>query len=241
MKSALLDETRQPMERPDAKAAAGLAALVLALCAGCGGSSGGAPAASLPFSVSPSSVVIGVPSAPASLTVANASAPVTARADDPLLVSLSVSGSTVNVVPIASGRGTITVASGGSSSSLPLTIDLCTPPNPTFTLASPPNGATGVSASQGAIVLAVQSANAYTPATIASTIVARVVSATGTDVVTAAPLHAAPAPPGAPAGGTYFAFSVPALPPQNTFTVQAYIVSEPCLPPSSIGAGTFST
>jgi len=66
------------------------------------------------------------------------------------------------------------------------------------------------------------------------------VSSTGTDVVTAAPLQVSAPPPGAPAG-TYFSFSVPALPAQSTFTVQAYVSSEPCLPTSVIDMGSFST
>jgi hypothetical protein len=224
-----------------------LALLLIAVtvCAGCGGSSPApvtAPAVSAaPFSVSPSSILIGVPSIPALLDVSNAPQAITARADNPLVAAVGVRGSKVIVTPIAAGQATITLSSGASSVSVPLTVSLCTPPNPTFTLASPANGAAGVSTSTGTIVLALQSAHTYTQATIVSSIVARVVTSTGTDVVTNAPLQAVAAPPGAPPGGQYFSFAVPSLPAVASFTVQAYVASEPCLPASTIGAGTFST
>lgn len=214
---------------------------LLAACSACGGSSGSpAPTPPQALSVSPTSVTIGVPAAPATVNVMNATGTVTARADNPLIASLSVNGSSVTIIPIASGQATIAISSAGSTVNVPLTSSPCTPPNPAFTLASPASGATGVSPAQGTIVLALQSFNQYTTGTILTSIVARVVSSTGTDVVTAAALHAAAAPPGSPAG-TYFSFSVPALPAQTTFTVQAYVSSEPCLPASVIGVGSFST
>jgi hypothetical protein len=71
--------------------------------------------------------------------------------------------------------------------------------------------------------------------------VARVVSSAGTEVVTAAPLQAAPPPPNPSLNGPFFSFSIPALPAASTFAVQAYIASEPCLPASAIGVGSFST
>ena len=184
--------------------------------------------------------MIGVPAAPATVNVSNATGTVTAKADNPLIASLSVSGANVTIVPIASGQATITISSGGATAAVPLMINPCTPPNPAFSLASPANGATGVSVSQNTIVLDVQNLNGYRTSTVVSTIIARVVSSTGTDVVTAAPLQAAAAPGGAPPG-QYFSFSVPALPAQTTFTVQAYVLGEPCLPASVIGEGSFST
>jgi hypothetical protein len=221
-----------------------VAALLATVCTGCSGGSAGGPAAQMsatPITVSPSSIAIGVPSQPASVDVSNATQSIAARADNPLLAALSVSGSKVSIVPIASGQATIAISSGGSSAAVPLTIGLCTPPNPTFVLASPSNGATGVSSSTGSILLATQNLNGYTAATVTSTIVARVVSSAGTEVVTAAPLHVASPPPNSPLSGPFFSFSIPALPAASTFAVQAYIASEPCLPASAIGVGSFST
>jgi hypothetical protein len=217
-----------------------IAALLLGLCCGCSGSSAAPTHSSAPLSVSPTSVVIGVPAVAATINVSNANGPVTARSDNLLSASVSVNGSTVTIVPIASGQAVIGVSSDGSTVSVPLTINTCTPPNPAFTLASPTSGSTGVSTSQNSIVLGVQNLNGYTTGTIPSTIVARVISSNGTDVVTAAPLQVAAGPPGAPAG-QYFSFSVPALTATTTFSVQAYVSSEPCLPPSAVGLGSFST
>ncbi|HEX3467815.1 MAG TPA: hypothetical protein VHT05_07050 [Candidatus Elarobacter sp.] len=216
----------------------------LLLCAACsGGASGGVtttPSPAQPLSASPSSVTIGVPSNTAVVNVSNATGPVTAKLDNPLLASLSVNGSTVTVVPIAAGQGTITIASGSASTSVPLSIGPCAPPNPYFSLATPASSATGVSTSLTTIVLALQSANTYTTGTIVSSVIARVVSSSGTDVVTAAQLHVASAPPGAPAG-QYFSFAIPGLPAQSSYTVQTYLLGDPCLPESSVDMGTFST
>ncbi|MEA2720025.1 MAG: hypothetical protein QOJ39_1889, partial [Candidatus Eremiobacteraeota bacterium] len=136
-----------------------VAALLATVCTGCsGGSAGGAAAqmSAVPLTVSPSSVQIGVPSQPASVDVSNATQSIAARADNPLVAALSVSGSKVTIVPIASGQTTLAISSGNSSAAVPLTISLCTPPNPTFVLASPVNGATGVTTSPGSILLATQ-------------------------------------------------------------------------------------
>jgi hypothetical protein len=221
-----------------------VAVLLVTVCGGCSGGSAGPAGAEMPappIAVSPSSVAIGVPSQPASVDVSNATQSIAARADNPLLAALRVNGSKVTIVPIASGQTTIAISSGGSRAAVPLAIGLCTPPNPTFVLASPSNGATGVSTSTGSILLATQNLNGYTAATVTSSIVARVVSSTGTEIVTAAPLQAAPPPPNPFLNGPYFSFSIPALPSASTFAVQAYIASEPCLPASAIGVGSFST
>jgi hypothetical protein len=217
-----------------------VAILALGVCTACGGSSAAPMSSSTqPLSVSPSSVTIGVPVAPAVVNVSNATGTVTARADNPLIASLSVNGSNVTIVPIASGQATIAISSGGTTVNVPLTIAPCTPPNPALTLAGPANGATGVSTSQSTITLAVQNFNGYTDGTVDSSIVARVVSSTGTDVVTAAPLQVFSVPAGVP--GPYFRFAVPALPAQTTFTVQAYVLGSACLPADIIGVGSFST
>jgi len=188
-----------------------------------------------PLSVSPASVTIPVPPQSASIAVTNARGSVAAAIQNPLLAALTVSGSVVTITPIASGQSTIDVTTPNGNASVPYAATNCTPSFFTYALVSPTNGANGVSPTTGTIEVSTVNAPGADGAAM------RVVSSSGKDVVTAAHLQAASPPAGAASNQEFFTFSIPTMPAGQSFTVQAYISSLPCLQPSDTIVGTFST